>query len=58
MENETKQAKKQVYEICWFMRGGITSNEAWMLSYEDRTVITKIIDKNIENTTKAGITLL
>lgn len=36
--------------MCWFMRGGITYNEAMLLDQEERKLIGKIIDNNLETT--------
>lgn len=35
----------QIVDICYFMKGGITWNEAWSLSFSDRERIVKILNK-------------
>ena len=42
----------------WYMRGSITLEEVFMLAYEDRQMISKIIKENIEATKKSGMPLL
>ena len=51
MEKQTKQIKRRVYQLCWYMRGGVTSDEAWTLSFEDKEIIDSVINENITNTT-------
>lgn len=36
------------------MRGGLTLSEAYELSYEDREVISKLIEENLETAKKTG----
>lgn len=50
-EKDTKAIKDELFRICWYMRGGITINESYLLSPEDREIIAKIIEDNL-NTTK------
>lgn len=50
--------KRMIYEICWYMRGGISATEAWNLSVEDRDIINDIIKQNFENTKESGLPLL
>lgn len=58
LASESKALTKQLYEMCWFMRGSITREEAWALSYQERKMISEIIQANIENTEKSGLPLL
>ena len=37
------------------MRGGITADEAFALSYDDRLVISDIVKENLETTKKTGL---
>lgn len=37
------------------MRGGITLEEAFSLSYEERTIIVDLIKDNMETTKKSGL---
>lgn len=36
----------------WYMRGSMTMNEAFQLSYEDRGLISDIIKENLETSKK------
>lgn len=50
MENETKAIKLQLFRLCWFMRGGMTIEQAYLTDNEDREVIDKLIESNLETT--------
>lgn len=52
-EKESKALKDELYRICWFMRG-MPPSEAFMLSYEDREIVGKIIEKNLDITKESG----
>ena len=41
--------------MCWYMRGGLTYDEAIMLSYEERSLINQIIEENLETTEKTKL---
>lgn len=47
--------KKEILHICWFMRGGITYDQAMMLSYQERKLISSIIEENLEITKKTKL---
>jgi len=44
----------EVMKICWFMRGGVTWQEALNLSPEERGVISKLVKENTATTKKTG----
>jgi hypothetical protein len=52
MEKEVRAIKDEIVKMCWFMRGGITLVEMYNTDYEDREVIAKLIESNLETTTK------
>lgn len=54
-ESEIKALRQEVIRICWNMRGGITLNDAYLLSQADRIAIGKIIEENVEVTKKTGL---
>jgi hypothetical protein len=37
------------------MRGSVTIEEVWQLDNEDRAIIFKIIEENLETTKKSGL---
>jgi len=55
MEKDTKSIKKEILKLCWFMRGGITYEEAMQMGFQERDIISSIINENIETTKKSGL---
>ena len=53
-DNETKNLKLEIMKICWFLRGGMSWNEALVLSPDERAVATQLVKKNMETTKKSG----
>jgi hypothetical protein len=41
--------------MTWYMRGGLTYDEAMALSFHEREIIGEIIKKNMETTEKSGL---
>lgn len=54
-DDDTKALKSEIYKICWYMRGSVTLSEAMNLSQEERILISKIIEDNLETTKKTGL---
>jgi hypothetical protein len=54
-DKESKAMREEVLRLCWWMRGGLTYEEAYMLSPQERELIGKIIDSNMEATKKSGM---
>ena len=50
--------KEQLAKLCWYMRGGLEYDTAYMLSPDDRKIIAELIKENIENTKNAKMPLL
>jgi hypothetical protein len=55
LENESKEIKKSLYTLCWYMRGSLTAEEAFQLDYESREIIQGIIESNLETTKNTGL---
>lgn len=55
LENEQKEIKSEILKLCWYMRGSITIDEGFYLSYEDRSLIGDIVKDNLETTKKSGL---
>ena len=54
-ENDTKALKEEALRFCWYMRGGLTYDEAFLLTSSERDLIGKIVKENIETTKKSGL---
>lgn len=55
LEKDAKAMRSEALRLCWYMRGAISYDEAMMLSYEDREIISKLINDNLETTKKSGL---
>ena len=53
-ESESKNLKLELFKCCWFLRGGVTWQEALNLSPEERTIISQLVKENMETTKKTG----
>jgi hypothetical protein len=53
-DNETKNLKLELMKICWFMRGGMSWNEALILSPDERAIVSQLVKENMETTKKTG----
>lgn len=51
--------KYQIYKLAWYMRGSFSYDDVmFRISAEDKEIIGKIINENIENTSKAHMPLI
>lgn len=55
MEKETRNIRLDVLKLCWYMRGGVTYEEAMQMSQQERGIINDIIKDNMETTKKSGL---
>lgn len=54
-ERDARAIKEEALRFSWWMRGGITYEDAMLLSKDEREIISKIIKENLENTKKSGM---
>jgi hypothetical protein len=54
-EREQKELKKEVINLSWFMRGGLTLEEAFLLSFDERNIISDMVKEHLETTKKSGL---
>lgn len=55
MEQEAVSLRSEVLKLCWYMRGGLTYNEAMNLSIKERELISQLVKENLETTKKSGL---
>jgi hypothetical protein len=55
MEKETHDIRLDVMKLCWYMRGGVTYDEAMHMSQLERKIINEIVKDNLETTKKSGL---
>jgi hypothetical protein len=49
-DNDAKAIREELLKMCWYMRGGMSYSEAQNLTTEERSIIVKIIEENLETT--------
>jgi hypothetical protein len=54
-ENDTKAMREELFRLTWFMRGGLSFSEAFLLTPDDRATITTIIEDNLKSTKESGL---
>ena len=54
MDSDIKNLKHELLKICWYMRGGVTYQEALNMSLEERQIVGNIVKDNLETTKKTG----
>jgi hypothetical protein len=55
LENQVKQIKSDLLQTVWWMRGGMTYDEAHYLCNEEREMISAMVKENLETTKKTGM---
>jgi hypothetical protein len=55
MEKETREIRQEAIKVSWYMRGGLTYEQALHLSLTERTTISDLIKENLETTKKTGL---
>ena len=55
LDKEARIIKKDVLKLCWYMRGGVTYDEAMQMSQTDHSLINDIVKENLETTKKSGL---
>ena len=54
-ERDSRAIKEEALKMTWFMRGGISYEDAMMLSWREKEIIAKIIKDNMETTKESGL---
>lgn len=55
MEKESNAMRQEALQLSWYMRGGLTYDQALQLSVSERKIINEIIKGNLETTKKSGL---
>jgi hypothetical protein len=55
MEAEANTIRTETLKLCWYMRGGVTYEEAMHMSYTERTNMSNLVKENLETTKKTGL---
>lgn len=55
MEKEVVDIRQEALKMCWYMRGGVTYEQAMNLSVAERQSISELIKSNLDTTKKSGL---
>lgn len=55
LEKQSKALREEALRFSWYMRGGLSYEDAMLLSNTDRELIGKIIKDNLETSKKSGM---
>ena len=55
MDKETTDIRQEALKVAWYMRGGVSYDQALQLSISERTSISTLIKENLETTKKTGL---
>lgn len=55
MDKEANDMRQEAIKVAWYMRGGISYEQALQLSMSERTAISGLIKENLETTKKTGL---
>lgn len=55
MEKESNSIRQEALQLAWYMRGGLTYDQALQLSAGERKIINEIVKSNLETTKKSGL---
>ena len=55
MDKDTHDIRLDVLKLCWYMRGGVTYEEAMQMSRVERDIISDIVKDNLETTKKTQL---
>jgi hypothetical protein len=55
MDKEVSNIRQEALRLSWYMRGGLTYDQAMTLSLEERNLINDLIKEHLETTKKSGL---
>lgn len=55
LDKQSKAFRDEALRFMWWMRGGLSFEEAMLLSNSDREMINELIKENMEATKKSGL---
>jgi hypothetical protein len=55
MDKEADEIRREALKMAWYMRGGLTYDQAMALGVNERKMISALIKENLETTKKSGL---
>lgn len=54
-EKDSKAIREELFRLCWYMRGALSFSESFLLTHEDKELLTTIIEDNLKATKESGL---
>jgi hypothetical protein len=54
-DEEVSKVKSECLKMAWYMRGGLSYDQAMTLSWDERNMVSALIKDNLETTKKSGL---
>jgi hypothetical protein len=58
MDKESKDIVDSLVNLCWYMRGGLTIEQAYGITPEERELIIKMVGAHVESSKETGQVIL
>jgi hypothetical protein len=55
MDKDVRMIRQEALQLSWYMRGGLTYDQALQLSVIERNLINELVKGNLETTKKSGL---
>jgi hypothetical protein len=55
MDKEASNIRQEALRMSWYMRGGLTYDQAMALSLQERNLINDLIKEHLDTTKKSGL---
>jgi len=55
MDKEVLEIRQEAIKMSWYMRGGLSYDQALQLSVAERNIISSLIKDNLDTTKKTGL---
>ena len=55
MDRDSRAIKEEALRMSWYMRGGLSYEDAMSLGSQERELIAKIVKSNMETTKESGL---
>jgi hypothetical protein len=55
MEKESNNIRQEALKMSWYMRGGLSYEQALNLSQTERKIVSELIKENLDTTKKSGL---
>lgn len=54
MDSEANDIRREAIRMCWYMRG-MSYSESFQLSFDERKIISDLVQENMDTTKKSGL---